>query len=188
MSWAVSEADGARRYRGDGPRISSKEMFERIRDLSLGLRGLGISRGDRVAIVSESRPEWLLSDLAVLTASAVTVPIYPTLSAAQARYILQDSGARLAIVSTRLQREKVQEVRHLLPSIEAVVVMDPASAASANSSSVLSLEEVERRGHARMTGVGRRKGFETVRERSSLATSRRSSTPRERPASPRGSC
>src|SRR6476620_11138316 len=91
------------RCRGDELlQISSKEMFERIRDLSLGLRAVGVSRGDRVAIVSESRPEWLLSDLAVLTAGAVTVPIYPTLSAAQARYILQDSGARLAIVSTRL--------------------------------------------------------------------------------------
>ena len=112
------------RCRGDGIlEISSKEMFERIRDLSLGLRAVGVARGDRVAIVSESRPEWILSDLAILSAGAVTVPIYPTLSAAQARYILQDSGARLAIVSTRLQLEKVQEVRHLLPDLEAVVVM-----------------------------------------------------------------
>ena len=95
------------RCRGDEIiELSSKEVFERIRDLSLGLRALGISAGDRVAIISESRPEWLLCDLAVLTAGAVTVPIYPTLSAAQVRYILQDSGARLAIVSTRLQLEK----------------------------------------------------------------------------------
>jgi len=141
------------RCRGDELlQISSKEMFERIRDLSLGLRAVGVSRGDRVAIVSESRPEWLLSDLAVLTAGAVTVPIYPTLSAAQARYILQDSGARLAIVSTRLQLDKVQEVRHLLPALESVVVIDPPAAIPAGSASVLSLEEVERRGHDRMTG------------------------------------
>jgi long-chain acyl-CoA synthetase len=142
------------RCRGDGIlEISSKEMFERIRDLSLGLRAAGVARGDRVAIVSESRPEWILSDLAILSAGAVTVPIYPTLSAAQARYILQDSGARLAIVSTRLQLEKVQEVRHLLPDLEAVVVvMDPPAAIPAGSASVLSLEDVERRGHARMTG------------------------------------
>src|SRR6187399_277559 len=96
--------------------LSSKEMLERIRDLSLGLRSLGVSTGDRVAIVAESRSEWLLCDLAILAAGAVTVPIYPTLSATQARYILQDSGARLAIVSTRLQLEKTQEVRHLLPA------------------------------------------------------------------------
>ncbi len=141
------------RCRGDELlQISSKEMFERIRDLSLGLRAIGVARGDRVAIVSESRPEWLLSDLAILTAGAVTVPIYPTLSSAQARYILRDSGARLAIVSTRLQLDKIQEVRHLLPSLEAVVVMDGAAVAPADAPSVLRLDEVERRGHARMTG------------------------------------
>ncbi len=145
------------RCRGDELlEISSKEMFERIRDLSLGLRATGVSRGDRVAIVAESRPEWLLSDLAILTAGAVTVPIYPTLSAGQARYILQDSGARLAIVSTRLQLEKVQEIRHQLPSLEAVVVMDGTAA----TTSVLTLEEIERRGHGRMTGEwGAAKGF-----------------------------
>jgi long-chain acyl-CoA synthetase len=132
--------------------LSSKEVFERIRDLSLGFRALGISAGDRVAIVSESRPEWLLCDLAVLTAGAVTVPIYPTLSASQARYILQDSGARLAIVSTRLQLEKIQEVRHLLPALEAVVAMDEAAPGAPPSTSALALGDVERRGHARMTG------------------------------------
>jgi long-chain acyl-CoA synthetase len=141
--------------------LSSKEVFERIRDLSLGFRSLGVARGDRVAIIAESRPEWLLCDLGVLTAGAVTVPIYPTLSAAQAKYILHDSGARLAIVSTKLQLDKLQEVRHLLPSLEAVVLMDaPAGAPPPGSPSVLSLEEVERRGHGRMTGEwGAGRGF-----------------------------
>ena len=139
------------RCRGDQiVEISSKEMLERIRDLSLGLSAVGVKAGDRVALISESRPEWLLSDLAILTAGAVTVPIYPTLSAAQACYILADSGARLAIVSTRLQLEKVQEVRHQLPALEAVIVMD--AAAASGSTSVLSLDDVEKRGHARMTG------------------------------------
>jgi long-chain acyl-CoA synthetase len=132
--------------------LSSKEMFERVRDVSLGLRTLGVSSGDRVALIAESRPEWLLCDFAILAAGAVTVPIYPTLSAAQAQYILQDSGARLIIVSTRLQLEKTQEVRHLLPALEAVVCMDPAAAtAGSSTASVLSLDDVERRGHARMT-------------------------------------
>ncbi len=140
------------RCRGDEIlELSSKDVFERIRDLSLGFRALGVASGDRVAIISESRPEWLLADLAILTAGAVTVPIYPTLSASQARYILQDSGARLAVVSTCLQVEKVQEVRHLVPTLEMVVTMDPAAAAGAPAS-VLALEQVERRGHARMAG------------------------------------
>ena len=129
--------------------MSSKEMLERVRDLSLGLGAVGVRAGDRVALISESRPEWLLADLAIVAAGAVTVPIYPTLSSVQARYIVQDSGARLAIVSTRPQLDKIQEVRHVLPELAAVVVMD-ALAASA-SASVLSLEDVEQRGHARMT-------------------------------------
>ena len=59
--------------------FSSKEAFERVRDLSLGLGALGMAAGDRVAILAESRPEWICSDLAILAAGAVTVPIYPTL-------------------------------------------------------------------------------------------------------------
>ncbi len=127
--------------------LSSQELFERVRDLALGLGALGMARGDRVAIVSESRPEWVLSDLAVLAGGGVSVPIYPTLSSAQARYILQDCGARLAIVSGRPLLEKIQEIRHLLPALEAVVVMDTEAA----HASVLSLADVEARGHARMT-------------------------------------
>ena len=81
--------------------LSSKEFFERVRDVSLGLTALGIGAGDRVVLLAESRPEWLIADLAILTAGGVTVPIYSTLPAQQARYILNDAGARAAIVSTR---------------------------------------------------------------------------------------
>jgi long-chain acyl-CoA synthetase len=129
--------------------LSAKEFFERVRDLSLGFRALGMQAGDRMAMVSESRPEWVLCDIAILAAGAVTVPIYPTLSAAQARYILQDSGAKIAVVSTREQLDKIQEVRHLLPSLESVVVMDAHVAAGA--ASVVGLADVGRRGHERMT-------------------------------------
>src|SRR4029453_1106732 len=128
--------------------VSSKELFEQVRDLSLGLTALGMAPRDRIAIVSESRPEWVLTDLAVISAGAVTVPIYPTLSASQARYILQDCGARIAVVSTRAQLHKIQEVRHPLPAIEAAILMDRE--AGEPSPSVLSFEDVVQRGHARM--------------------------------------
>ncbi len=129
---------------------SNKEVFEQIRDVSLGLSALGMSPGDRVALMSESRPEWLITDLAIVTAGAVTVPIYPTLTAAQARRILEDCGARLAVVSTRLQLEKIQEIRHQLPQLEAVVVME--ASAAGGSPSVVPLDAVAARGHARMVG------------------------------------
>ncbi len=139
------------RCRADGiDALSSKEFFERIRDLSLGFGALGVEPGDRVAIVSESRPDWVMADLAILSGGAVTVPIYPTLSSVQARYILQDAGAKAAIVSTRSQLEKIQEVRHKLPALEVVVLMDGWT--TADSPSVISLDTVAERGHARLTG------------------------------------
>jgi len=137
---------------------STREWFEDLRDLSLGLTDAGIRPGDRVAIVSESRPEWLLTDLAILVGGAVTVPIFPTLSAAQARYILQDSGARLAFVSTLAQLEKVQAVRHELPSLEAIVVYDPEAVQASSSASVLKYDALRERGHRRILdewGTGR---------------------------------
>ena len=138
--------------------LSSKELFERIRDVSLGLTALGVGAGDRVAIISESRPEWLIADLAILVGGAVTVPIYPTLSAAQARYMLQDSGCRVAIASTRLQLDKVQEVRHQLPDLEAAIIMD--GVAPAESPSVFTFDAVAERGHARLAGEwGSGRGF-----------------------------
>jgi long-chain acyl-CoA synthetase len=133
------------RCRGDAvDGMSSKEAFEQVRDIALGLASLGVSSGDRVAIISESRPEWVLCDLAILTLGAVTVPVYPTLNQGQVQYILNDAGARLAIVSTKLQLEKVQPIRHLLPSIEAVITMGAADGAGA---SVIGLDQVAARGH-----------------------------------------
>jgi long-chain acyl-CoA synthetase len=126
---------------------STRDWFDRLRDLALGLASLGVSRGDRVAIMSDSRPEWLLADLAILTLGAVTVPVYATLTAAQACYIVRDSGARLAFVSTMEQLEKLQRVRHELPALQAIVPFDAVTAASP---SILPLAEVLQRGHARM--------------------------------------
>ena len=130
--------------------ISSKVFLERVRDLSLGLGALGVAPGDRVAIVSESRPDWVMADLAILTGGAVTVPIYPTLSPVQVHYVLQDSGAKAAIVSTREQLAKIQEVRHKLPALEAVILMDGWT--PGDSPSVISLDTVADRGHARLAG------------------------------------
>ncbi len=152
----------AREGRIDG--LSNKEFFEQVRDLSLGLSALGMRAGDRVAILSESRPEWLATDLAVVTAGAVTVPIYPTLSAPQVRYILQDCGARLIVLSTRAQLEKVRAIRHEVPALEAVIAIEPDGApvmsgpakagpyALNDTVGPHALSDVIARGHARMTG------------------------------------
>jgi long-chain acyl-CoA synthetase len=129
--------------------MSSKEIFERIRDASLGWGALGIGAGDRVAIVSESRPEWLMADLAILAAGGVTVPVYPTLSSLQVRYILDDCGAKAALVSTREQLVKIQKVRHELPNLGVVILMDGWLAS--DSPSTISFDDLLARGHQRMT-------------------------------------
>ena len=72
--------------------FSTREFVDEIRALSLGLRQFGVEPGDRVGLVCESRPEWSIADLAILTAGADNVPVYPTLSAAQTQFILHEAG------------------------------------------------------------------------------------------------
>ncbi len=110
----------------DVTELSSREFFEQVRDLSLGLGALGVEAGDRVAILSESRPEWLIADYAALTRGAVTVPIYPTLPEAQVRYILADSGACAVVASDESQAAKVRAVWPELPGLAVLIVVDRA--------------------------------------------------------------
>jgi len=73
--------------------ISHATILERVRRIALGLSSLGVARGDRVAILSENRPEWAFADYACLTSGFADVPIYATLPAEQIPYLLEDSGA-----------------------------------------------------------------------------------------------
>jgi len=100
---------------------SSDDVRRGVEELSLGLRELGLEKGERVAILSENRPEWALADLASLCAAAVDVPIYATLTAAQVKYILEDSQARFAFVSNPAQAKKLAEVRAQLPHLQKVI-------------------------------------------------------------------
>jgi len=91
--------------------ISHRELEERVRRAAAGLAQLGAQPGDRVALLSENRPEWAIADFACLTAGLADVPIYPTLPADQIGYLLRDSGAIGIFVSTRAQAEKIAELR-----------------------------------------------------------------------------
>ena len=106
---------------------SNRQFFDEVRDLSLGLEALGVRRRDRVAILSDSRPEWAITDLAVLTAGAVTVPVYATLPAHQVGYILAHCGARVVVVADEDQAAKVRAARKEAPAVETVVVFDPGA-------------------------------------------------------------
>jgi long-chain acyl-CoA synthetase len=120
-----SKPDLLRHKTGDSWKSIATEAFCReVRDAARGLRAMGIRRGDRVAILSENRPEWAVADHAILAAGAVTVPIYPTLLADQVEYILADSGAAAVLLSSPEQAAKVDAVRPRLPALRDVAVFD----------------------------------------------------------------
>ncbi|MDB4951757.1 MAG: long-chain acyl-CoA synthetase [Gemmatimonadetes bacterium] len=110
-------------------RIPHAEVEARVAAVAAALEAEGVGRGDRVALLSENRPEWAIVDYAVTGMGAADVPLYPTLPANQVAYILRDSGAKVAFVSTPAQLAKVLEVRGELPELKAVVCFDaPGSA------------------------------------------------------------
>jgi long-chain acyl-CoA synthetase len=99
-----------------------------VSELSRGLRALGLQRGDRVAIVSENRPEWAIADLAVMSAGGISVPAYTTNTVDDHLHILSDSGAKMAIVSTeRLAKRLIPAVKRALDT-DTVIAMDPVTA------------------------------------------------------------
>jgi len=133
--------------------FSTREFVDQTRALSLGLRRFGIEPGDRVGLVCESRPEWSISDLAILTAGAVNVPVYPTLSAAQTRFILHDAGVKVVVVSDDIQLAKLLGLAPELPALRAVVVVAPAGALAgqpAGGPAVHAMRDVVADGRARL--------------------------------------
>jgi len=130
--------------------VSHRQALERVQAISLGLRELGIKPGDRVAIVSENRPEWALSDYACLTSRTTDVPIYPTLTAKQTEYILRDSESVAVFVSTAAQLDKVLEAKGggNLSDLKYVIVFDGAAVSQRRGEGIVSLEAVEAKGRA----------------------------------------
>lgn len=104
--------------------VTYEEAINRVEKIACGLASLGIQKGDRIAIISENRIEWALSDFAALTLGAALVPVYPSLLANQVQYILNDSGAKILIVADELQMKKVDEIRENLESIRHYFVIE----------------------------------------------------------------
>ncbi len=124
--------------------ITHRELADRVVAVSLGLRELGIAAGDRISILSETRPEWAIADYACLCARAADVPIYPTLTPRQTEYILKDSGSVGVFCSTAEQVAKVMEIRGSLPALRHVIAFD----SGAERDGVMTFDELEARGRA----------------------------------------
>lgn len=124
------------------------DVAAKVRLFSLGLRALGVERGDRVAMLSENRPEWAIADLAALAAGAVTVPIYPTLPPSQVLHILSDSGAKAIVVSDSKQLQKVETARDSCSNLKIFIAMDETTAKGDILSFDATLKEGETAGAA----------------------------------------
>src|SRR5215467_6235593 len=105
-------------------RLTYYDVADRVRDLAMGLYGLGLRAGDRLAIWSENRPEWNVADLATLAIGAVDVPVYTTQAHDQIEYILSDSGARAIFVSSSFQSAAL-EIKKACPNLEFIISLDP---------------------------------------------------------------
>jgi long-chain acyl-CoA synthetase len=123
--------------------ISSEELLRRVRHVALGLHALGLRRGERAGILSESSPEWVIADLGCQFAGIVNAPLYPTLAPQQVCYIVEDSGARLLFVQNREAYERVREVLASCATLSTVVLL---SDETEESEGVLTLAELEARG------------------------------------------
>ena len=110
--------------------ISAEELYRNVVGVARALEGWGIGKGDRVAILSENRPEWTITDFACLAIGAVVVPIYSTLTDRQTANLLRDAGVRAIAVSTKQQLDKVLSVREQT-FLERILVMDHVESAQA---------------------------------------------------------
>jgi len=127
---------GTARQRGDRPFLWAKrdgryrplswgETESAVTRLARALIAYGIQPGDRVALVSENRPEWVIADLAIISAGAITVPAYVTNTGNDHRHVLGNSGAHAVIVSTAALAGRVLPAAAQTPSIRFAIAMEP---------------------------------------------------------------
>ncbi|MGI9021117.1 MAG: AMP-dependent synthetase/ligase [Solirubrobacterales bacterium] len=122
------------------------EVGETVKALSLGLIDLGIAKGDKVAILANTRPEWTYFDFAALTAGATVVPIYQTNSPEECQYVLENSDAKAVVVEDEAQLEKIRSIRGQCPDLEHVILM------TGTDPDATSMDDLAARGAGRSEG------------------------------------
>ena len=138
--------------------VTYAELGHTVREVALGLVDLGIEPGDKVSILSHTRPEWTYANFGILCAGATSVSIYQTNSPEECHYVLDHSESRAVFVEDDEQLAKVRQIQSELPHLEFIVVMEPG----ADIGDAISLEDLRERGRgrdeaeleARIAGVG----------------------------------
>jgi len=125
--------------------VSYRELAEAVKEVALGLVDFGIERGDRVSILSNTRPEWTYANFGILAAGAASVSVYQTNSPEECQYVLGHSESRAVFVEDAEQLAKVRQVQSQLPDLELIVVMEP----SGEIGDAVALEDLRERGRKR---------------------------------------
>jgi long-chain acyl-CoA synthetase len=123
--------------------ISFDEFGDAVREMALGLMSLGLAKGDRIAILANTRPEWAFACFAILTAGGVSVSIYQTNSPSEVQYVAHHSESRAIFVEDAEQLAKVRSCRAELPALEQIVIFEPSDDSSEDA---ISLDELRARG------------------------------------------
>lgn len=107
------------RYKAHGryKPVSMEEFGQKVRHFALGLKALGFGAGDKLIILSENRPEWVMTDVATLCLGGISVPIYTTLSPEQIKYIINDSDAKVVVCSNKELWDKIRAIKNELPLV-----------------------------------------------------------------------
>jgi len=135
------------KYKRDGAwvDISFDEFGDVVRETALGLMALGLAKGERVAILANTRAEWAYACFAILSAGGVSVSIYPTNSPSEVQYVANHSESRVIFVEDMEQLEKVHRTRADLPALEQIVIFDPSGDSADNA---ISLDDLRAEGRA----------------------------------------
>jgi len=148
-SFRINKRTDALSYKIDNAwkHLSGSEVIEKIKNIALGLASLGVKAGDKIAIISENRPEWSLTDLAILSLRAVNIPIYTTQAVEQIRYILEDSGAKMLFISGKKLWKHAENAIQSVERLEKLVFFDD-DAKPENDNRAITLADIEKLGLA----------------------------------------
>ena len=128
MFWSRVEKSAERpaqqfKVGGSWKTITWREVGDTVREVALGLIALGRQKGEAVALLSTSRPEWVQADFAIFSTGCITVPVYPSYPPDLIAYVVNDSGAKTIIVEDPGQLAKVLDARDQMPTLDSIVVM-----------------------------------------------------------------
>lgn len=124
------------------------DYWDHVATIAHALTSLGVSTGDRVAIHAENRPEWMMADVATIAIRGITVGLYPTNPAAEVRYLLQDSGAKVLIAEDQEQVDKALEVESDCPDLAWIVYLEPRGVRDYDHPKLIAWRDLLERGRA----------------------------------------